>query len=674
MEQATLIDIPSKQDVRTVVAPCPKGVEPGVVPFVWPAAVRRIWRRPKMLPPSVWAEKYRVMEDERPRPGPWNNDFARYGCGIMDVFFFAWLRLVVIVGPAQTIKTEMLLNCVGAAIAQAPGPVLMVYDQQDVAKTMSTTRVKKMIELSPALQGKITGRADDMGNYSIRLDNVRIDFAWATSVSALANRSYQYVFADEVDKYETTSKMEAGPVARLKLRTRAYKYTSKTVLASSPTTDEGAVSIELSRVQAVFEYAVVCPYCGVAHVMQFSGPEVQGIRTGVVWPDGEDDGERVKAQHLARYVCPHCLCKGSAPWDDYARDMAVRGGYWQERTTGLEIMAYMREYRPRSVGFQYSAMISPLVSLSETAGEFIQAKKDLRGGRIDAYKNWLNGYMGETWKEDFSPRKADAILALRDDRPRGVLPSVRKVAGLFALVDTQDDGFWYEIRAFGYGLECESWQVREGFVEDYVLPEGQHIPDGVNVAAIRFKLLDDVLWISYFDADGREMSVSHAFIDSQGHRASEVYEWCLLDRGQRVPLKGEDKMKQNYRMSPQEFWPGTTDRIEGGMNLLLVHTKYYKDWLHRKLQTAPADPGAYHMHSECSEAWAEMLCAEYVDARQKWVCPKGKPNHGWDVSVYGLAAVDFLGLRYLQPDEGEEEDTEEAPARIPRRNSLGWRA
>ena len=227
--------------------------------------------------------------------------------------------------------------------------------------------------------------------------------------------------------------------------------------------------------------------------MQFSGPEVSGQKTGVVWPEGVEDGETIKAQQLARYVCPHCLCVNNAPWDDYARDLAVKGdGYWRDRVTGLELMAYMREYRPRSIGFQYSALISPLVSLSETAGEFVQAKKELRGGRVDLYKNWLNAYMGETWKEDFSPRKADAILALRDERPRGLLPDVRKVAALLAQVDTQDDGFYYEIRAYGYGLECESWQVREGFVENYTLPEGKALPDGVNEAAIKFTLLDDV--------------------------------------------------------------------------------------------------------------------------------------------------------------------------------------
>lgn len=63
----------------------------------------------------------------------------------------------------------------------------------------------------------MTGKADDMGNYEIKLRNAHIAFTWATSVSQLANRSFRYLFLDEVDKYENTSKREVGPVARAKL-------------------------------------------------------------------------------------------------------------------------------------------------------------------------------------------------------------------------------------------------------------------------------------------------------------------------------------------------------------------------------------------------------------------------------------------------------------------------
>ena len=346
MQQATLIDLPEHGHKR-IAAKCPPGVSPGVVKFRWPASVRQIWRRPKILPPSVWAEKYRIMEAERPRPGPWNNNFARYACGIMDAFFLPYVREIVVVAPPQTAKTEIMLNCLGAAMDQAPGPALLVYDQQDVAKNMSIKRVRSMVELSPTLKRQLTGLADDLGNYEIRLRHTHMAFAWATSVSQLANRSFRYLFLDEVDKYENTSKREAGPVSRARLRTRSYKYTSKTMLSSSPTIAEGEITIAFSRVQARFRYAVVCPDCGVSHVMQFSGPKVDGKKTGVVWPEDERDAQRIEALNLARYVCPHCFGEDKGGWDDFKRDRIVssRSSYWQEETTGLDLVTYMNRYR-----------------------------------------------------------------------------------------------------------------------------------------------------------------------------------------------------------------------------------------------------------------------------------------------------------------------------------------
>jgi phage terminase large subunit GpA-like protein len=631
--QATLIDI--LKAARRIVVPCPQGVQPGTVNFRWPAGARHVWRRPEIVPVADWAERNRFINMSS-RPGPWSNDTAPYLCGPMNVYFLPFVREMVVVAPPQTGKTEILLNCLGAMIDQMPGPAMMVYDQQELAKRMSTTRVRNMIETSPRLRKFLTGKADDLSNFSITLKHMAITFAWATSVSQLANIHIQHLLMDEVDNYESTGKREAGPVSRARLRTRSYRHTSKIMLASSPTTDEGEITTAFNRVQARFEYAVCCPDCGMfepegTHVMRFSGEN----GTGVVWPEDARDPETIHAQSLARYVCPAC----GAEWDDYRRNQAVSKGHWRERESRIELMDYCRRYRPRSVGFQYSALISSFVSLSDTAAAFVLAQKELKVGRIDAYKQWINNYMAETWHEDFSPRKSAAILALRDERPAGVLPPGSQVAALLATIDTQDDGFPYEIRAWGYGQETESWQVRTGYAQS-------------------FAELDKILWIPYADADGVQLFVQLAAIDSQGHRTREVLEWCVANRGRTLPLVGEQSMKQQYKQFPQEFWPGTTTKVPGGLQRLHINTKYYKDGLHRKLQIPAADPGAYHMNAECSEAWAEQMCVEYVDERNIWVCPKGVANHAWDVSVYGFCLADFVGTKYMQPEEPEEEEQE----------------
>ena len=338
----------------------------------------------------------------------------------------------------------------------------MVYDQRELAQRMSTGRVRNLFRLSPRLRGMLTGKQDDEANFFLRLKHMRIGFGWATSVSTLSNVSVRNLFLDEVDKYESTNRQEAGPVSLAYKRVRAYRDTSKIMLSSSPTTVEGEIWLAYLRAQVRFEFAVRCPDCGQYHVMRFSHASGKGC---VVWPEGMASQD-VFSGKAARYVCP---C-GSV-WDDFKRDRAVLGGRWQEAESGLDIATWFARHRPRSVAFRFSALVSPFVGLSETASRFITAAEDLKVGKLDAYKDFMNGYLGEPWQEDYSPRKEEAILALRDERPSGVLPATEKVAALLAAVDTQDFGFWYEIRAFGYRCQQDLTMFREVTGNKRIPPE-----------------------------------------------------------------------------------------------------------------------------------------------------------------------------------------------------------
>jgi len=49
------------------------------------------------------------------------------------------------------------------------------------------------------------------------------------------------------------------------------------------------------------------------------------------------------------------------------------------------------------------------------------------------------------------------------------------------------------------------------------------------------------------------------------------------------------------------------------------------------------------------------MCAEYKDERGYWICPEGKPNHHWDIAVYGLAGADITRIASrLRPHAPEE--------------------
>ena len=65
-----------------------------------------------------------------------------------------------------------------------------------------------------------------------------------------------------------------------------------------------------------------------------------------------------------------------------------------------------------------------------------------------SYKRLVDIMMSFIAEYQFSPSEL---------REAAVMASIRAV-------DTQKNGFFYEIRAWGWGSDLESWQVREGYV------------------------------------------------------------------------------------------------------------------------------------------------------------------------------------------------------------------
>ncbi|MBN1106913.1 MAG: phage terminase large subunit family protein, partial [Deltaproteobacteria bacterium] len=376
-----------------------------------------------------------------------------------------------------------------------------------------------------------------------------------------------------------------------------------------------------------FDYHVRCPACRAYQVMEFDR---------IRWPEEERDPEKIESQNLAWYECKHCNDR----WDDYRRDLAARRGQWRSRESAQALRAYLFQHRPAKIGFHIPSWLSHFVSLGEVAASFLKGLKDK-----NKLKDFMNKHKAEPWKDYTVERKEDRILALRDERYMGLVPSGGVISCLTAGVDTQDHGFYYEIRAWGWGMNLESWQVRFGFVETF--------------GALKEILLDH----RYKDVDGREYFVRLTVQDAMGHRTSDVYDFTRLNKGV-IPFKGEQKLAQPHTWSKIDVYPGTTKPIPGGIRLLRADATFFKNQLARKLEINPMDPGAWHLCAEATEEYARQMCAEYQDEKGFWQCPENRPNHLWDCSYLNLVAADVLGVRFWKKPEEETERAEETGRKI----------
>ena len=509
-------------------------------------------------------------------------------------------------------KSDGVNTVVGYLSDRKPGNVLYVFPDELTARENNRDRITPMFQDSELLRKYFTGYADDSAALCLRLRHVKIFMAWANSASRLANKPLPYVILDEEDKYPVTAgNKEGSPADLAKKRTRTFAHMRKIFRMSTPTIETGAIWKAITEhAEVVFDYWVRCPECN--HLQQMVFAQIK-------WPEDERDPRVIETNRMAWYECKQCGDK----WDDARRNTAVRNGEWRSRD-GLSINAVLNARKPKSIGFHLRAYVSRFVSLSESASAFLWGLKDRT-----KLRDFKNSHEAEPWLEYSAEKSETSILALRDGRPAGLVPGGNVVAALVAGVDTQDDGFFYEIRAFGFGLEQDSWQIRSGFVTSS-------------------EALSQVLWAdAYLDADGNQYMVFRTLIDAMGHRTAEVYDFCRLNPGRIFPCKGERTMRQPHVWSRIDNYPGTNKPIPGGLQLLRINTTLFKDQLSAKLEVSFADPGSWKYHSELTHEWATQMTSEYVDDKGFWEVKGGRANHGWDCSVLALCCADLTGIRFL---------------------------
>lgn len=587
--------------------------------------------------PSEWTPENVVLGSHSAIKGPLPLDMVPFFIGPMDACADPDVNKVVVCKPAQIGgTTSLLVAIVGYYSDQEPSSIGIVLADQDTTEYVIQEKITVMFQESPSLQRLYDSKR--FTKHEIKLPNGGyIRGVWASSVAALGTRPFRIMICDEVDKpgYTMASK-EASSLSLADERTNTYpEGFYKQIRFSTPTLETGNITVELERCDRIYDSHVPCPHCGQYQPLRWSADHAYGFEKGmyrdrdgqerrlggVVWKGGSK-ATKEQALDTARYRCGTC----GGLWTTQQKNDAVR--------MGVDVTRQEESSHDKTFGYH----VNRIYSLFDGGRLEVLVEKWLDIARMsdgEVKKKALQGFINSTLAEPFKPyttlRKTDAILALADERPRGVVPGGGTISALTAGIDTQDDGWWFEVRAWGYGIEMTSWQIREGFVD--------------SEAALLKVIFDDV----YKDAGGGQYVIQKAIIDAMGHRTSEVYDICRNHRGLLIPYKGVQTQNAPYTWSNLEYYPNSKRPIPGGLKLLIANSNYYKNQLSTKLNVGRGDPGAWLYHADTTEAWADMMVVEYINDAGFWECPDHKPNHGWDCSVLNLIAADLMGVRYMRP-------------------------
>lgn len=580
--------------------------------------IKNTLMRPEELTVSKWAEKYRVLSEASNISGKWSNAITPYLVGIMDAFNDPHIREIYFCKSTQVGGTEALINILCYCITQQPAPAMIVYPSDDLAKDISSEKLKPAFRLIPEVK-KIfyEGSSKEL---KLRFKTMALYLRGAGSPSKLASKEIKYLFFDEIDKMGGASAKEASPFNLAMERTKTYKASRKVYACSTPTLATNYIWNLHDNADEVRHYFVPCPHCGEMIELLFANVMYD--------KDEEKEMSNYDRAKTAVYVCPECGCEIL----DSDKPAMLKAGEWRAvKKRGIGA--------PKSVGFWINSLYSVFVTWADAAEEFLKSKDD-----PEMLQNFVNSWLAEPWEDTKLKTNEDTVMERQTDVPELMVPEWAKI--LTAGVDVQETSFYYTIRA--WGEHSTSQNIAHGQVLDFFSIE--RIMNG-----------------EFVTEDGRRMVVDLALIDS-GYQADGTYDFCIDHSDWALPVKGaSNPMRDRYKISKVD----KRGSKAYGMQIIIVDGGQYKDSIAARMRRENGT-GSWMVYKDCDLEYAKQVTSEHKVAERKngkrgamvW---KQKHSHGdnhyLDCEVYAFAAAEIMGVRELhtltEGVEKQQEKTEE---------------
>lgn len=583
-----------------------------VYPF-YIAKALKVLKPPEKLTVSEWADKYRILSElDSASPGKWRTSKTPYLQRVMDCFNDTAVHDITFCAGSQLGKTAAEQNMIGYAITQDPGPMMIVYPTEKLAKFTSEKRLQPMFTLTPSINDRF--RLRESKDLELTFDGMYIALVGANSPSDLSSRPVRYIFFDEIDKFPAWSGSEASPLELAEERTKTF-YNAKKVKVSTPTLKSGYIWQGWEDADIQYRYYVPCPRCGEMQILEFGQ---------IKWPEEADINA---ARDSAWYECTHC----HEAIDNRQKTQMLAGGEWRGEKK--------RSGRAHKVAFHLSSLYSPWLTFGDVAAKFLSSK-DVPS----LLMNFINSWLAEPWVDKSSKMQSDVIMEKQLPYDRAHMPAAAQL--LTCGIDVQLDHFWYSVRAWGPHLT--SWLVDYGRIETWADVE-------------------TVINRDYADTNGEIRNVNLACIDS-GYNTDEVYEFCAQHMDVAVPSKGSStQLKSRYNVT-------ILDKGKGfGLRLYTMDPNQLKNFIASRMSIDAGSHGSWNVYRDIDREYCDQICAEQlVEKKDK----KGRitsvwekisshaQNHLLDCETNNALAAEILGVRYLMEQEdstasGEQKTNQE---------------
>ena len=272
----------------------------------------------------------------------------------------------------------------GYLITEEPGPTMIVYPSDDLAKDISNDKLKPAFRLIPQIKKLFYENSSK--ELRLKFKTMTIYLRGAGSPSKLASKAIKYLFFDEIDKMGGASKKEASPYSLAMERIKTFKSQSKVYACSTPTLKNNYIWQLHDNADEVREYFVPCPECGEKIRLEFK--QIKFC----------EDPEKIMSPYeraqTAKYICPECGCVIL----DKDKSKMLRAGEW-------EIVKKRGVGEPKTVGFRINSLYSIFVTWAEVAEEFLKSKED-----PEMLQNFANSWLAEPWEDTKLKTSAELVM------------------------------------------------------------------------------------------------------------------------------------------------------------------------------------------------------------------------------------------------------------------------
>jgi phage terminase large subunit GpA-like protein len=591
-------------------------------------------------------------------PGRWSNETFPYLPEIMDLWTNDHVRLIVLKWSTQSGKTEVQLNCMGYTISENPGPMLAVYPTEKVQKKVVSTRIQPMIDACPVLRGKKHGNPDKFKLDEMHFMDCVLLVATSQSSSDLSSSPIEYLIGDELKDWPayTSGGKGADPVKYGMDRQRNFPHTRKTMLVSSPLTEETQISKYFEVCQEKIYCWVPCPHCGVEQRLMFD--QVKWDKPKGI--ESSDPEYWAIAKRTAYYECPHC----AGTINDQHKAEMLRHCRWAREDGG----DYARD--SESVGAHLSCLYSPVVAFGDAAHEFLECKSS----GSSALMNFVTGWLAEEWKQVIETTQEAQVLQAKVDLKSQSVP--QEAVALTAFVDCQKYGFWFAVRA--WAADYTSWLIHYGQLATWdeverLFFENQYpVVDGSGIMKV-WRAAVDIGGTKHEDSSASMTEEAELWVRANGvGRGARV--WAT--KGSSTPLAGKLRIGQAMDKTP------SGKPLPGGLQIVSLDTGKLKDAFHYRLQLAiDKQSGGAYLHSETDDIYVSHIVSEEKRRNnrgiEEWVQVR-KRNDLFDCECGNLALADpewpgggvnLLARMSLSVAKANEPSSGNGDSWIPRRSS-----